>query len=161
MFVKDSNKDALPFTGYWNFTTENPDGCQQCTCNIHGTVQSADGGCDEDTGACTCKRNVAATRDCDQCKYQHYGLSESDPLGCKACDCDPGGAYNNNCDIETGQCQCRPNIKVRAKQHHDKQHHSCRVVAVTQWLTTITLDLLTTCCSRESLREELKSRQRP
>lgn len=99
--------------GFWNFTTENPDGCQQCTCNIHGTVQSEDGGCDETTGACTCKRNVAQVRDCDQCLPEHYGLSEAEPLGCKKCDCDPGGAYNNNCDVNTGQCMCRPNIKGR------------------------------------------------
>ena len=65
------------------------------------------------TGACTCKRNVAAVRDCDQCLPEHYGLSEADPLGCKACDCDPGGAYNNNCDVNSGQCMCRPNIKGR------------------------------------------------
>ena len=75
-------------------------------------MQSEDGGCDEKSGACTCKRNVARTRDCDQCLPEHYGLSESEPLGCKACDCDPGGAYNNNCDVNTGQCMCRPNIRV-------------------------------------------------
>lgn len=31
--------------------------------------------------------------------------------GCnKACNCDPFGSLNMSCDIETGQCPCRPNI---------------------------------------------------
>ncbi len=62
-------------------------------------------------GECRCKRNVIG-RDCDQCKPEHFGLS-SDVLGCKTCDCDPGGSYDNNCDVMTGQCACRPNIKGR------------------------------------------------
>ena len=103
------------FLGYWNFTVENPDGCQQCTCNRLGTVDNG-GGCNEQTGECQCKANVARVRDCDQCKPEHYGLSESDPEGCRPCDCDLGGAYNNQCDVETGQCLCRPNIKVRKER---------------------------------------------
>ena len=102
---------AILFQGYWNFQEANPDGCQQCTCNPLGTVDGG-GGCNEETGECQCKPNVARVRDCDQCLPEHYGLSESDPNGCKACDCDPGGSYDNQCDVVTGQCKCRPNIKV-------------------------------------------------
>ena len=34
-------------------------------------------------------------------------------LGCKPCECDIGGAYDNKCDVDTGQCRCRPKIKGR------------------------------------------------
>ena len=37
----------------------------------------------------------------------------TDPNGCKPCDCDPGGSYDNHCDVITGQCKCRPNVGGR------------------------------------------------
>ena len=40
-------------------------------------------------------------------------VSTLDPNGCKPCDCDPGGAYDNHCDVITGQCKCRPNVGGR------------------------------------------------
>ena len=52
-------------------------------------------------------------RDCDQCRPEHYGLSLDDEQGCKPCECDIGGSWDNNCDIITGQCKCRPNIEGR------------------------------------------------
>ena len=33
--------------------------------------------------------------------------------GCRECDCDIGGAYDNDCDQTSGQCNCRPNIDNR------------------------------------------------
>jgi len=33
--------------------------------------------------------------------------------GCSPCDCDIGGAYRDTCKLETGQCECRPNIEGR------------------------------------------------
>ncbi|KAK2718943.1 laminin subunit beta-1-like [Artemia franciscana] len=95
--------------GFWNFTSENPDGCQECSCNTLGTVGNL--GCDVITGSCSCKRHVIG-RDCDVCLPEHYGLSEH-PDGCKPCDCDPGGAYDNQCDVVSGQCRCRPNVRGR------------------------------------------------
>ena len=35
------------------------------------------------------------------------------PNGCTECDCDVGGSYNNDCDLMTGQCVCRPHIERR------------------------------------------------
>ena len=79
-------------------------------------------GCDFRTGECQCKRNVVG-RDCNECKPFHYGLS-ADAEGCKACDCDPGGAFDNNCDIITGQCRCRPNVDGRRCDQPASAHFS-------------------------------------
>ncbi len=46
--------------------------------------------------------------------------------GCKPCDCDVGGSFDNNCDVMTGQCACRPNIKVYKTKIYDK----CKVVSL-------------------------------
>nr|XP_045621460.1 laminin subunit beta-1-like isoform X3 [Procambarus clarkii] len=95
--------------GYWNFSAENPEGCQACSCDILGTINNL--GCNVLTGECSCKRFVTG-RDCNQCLPQHYGLSEH-PDGCQPCSCDRGGALDNNCDVISGQCKCRPHVSGR------------------------------------------------
>lgn len=95
--------------GYWNFTADNPEGCQACTCHLLGTLNNA--GCNVLTGECSCKRFVTG-RDCNQCLPQHYGLSEH-PDGCQPCSCDRGGSLDNNCDVLSGQCKCRPHVTGR------------------------------------------------
>uniref|UniRef100_A0A1B6DHB4 Laminin subunit beta-2 n=1 Tax=Clastoptera arizonana TaxID=38151 RepID=A0A1B6DHB4_9HEMI len=95
--------------GFWNFDENNPNGCQECTCNTLGTIDNE--GCNVLTGDCTCKRYVTG-RDCNQCLPEYYGLSE-DPDGCKPCECDMGGSFDNQCDVVTGQCRCRPYLSGR------------------------------------------------
>ncbi|XP_042225500.1 laminin subunit beta-1-like isoform X3 [Homarus americanus] len=95
--------------GYWNFSAENPEGCQTCSCDLLGTVNNM--GCNVQTGECSCKRFVTG-RDCNQCLPQHYGLSEH-PDGCQPCNCDKGGSLDNNCDVLNGQCKCRPHVSGR------------------------------------------------
>lgn len=74
------------------------------------------------TGECTCKRFVTA-RDCNQCLPEFWGLSE-DPDGCKPCDCDPGGSYENSCDVITGQCRCRPHVSGRTCNQPEQSYYT-------------------------------------
>ncbi|XP_071580387.1 laminin subunit beta-1 [Temnothorax nylanderi] len=106
--------------GFWNFDLDNPEGCQACTCNTLGTIDNQ--GCNVVTGECTCKRYVTA-RDCNQCVPEYWGLSE-DRDGCKPCDCDHGGSYENSCDVITGQCRCRPHVSGRTCNQPEQSYYT-------------------------------------
>ncbi|OQR67015.1 laminin subunit beta-2-like, partial [Tropilaelaps mercedesae] len=97
--------------GYWNLNESNPLGCQACECDPRG-IRPGSQGCNERTGECSCKENVVG-QSCNACAPGHYGL-EKGSIGCKPCDCDRGGSVNpDQCDVEQGQCECKPGVKGR------------------------------------------------
>ncbi|MEQ2281922.1 hypothetical protein AMECASPLE_035277, partial [Ameca splendens] len=60
---------------------DRPDACMRCICSVEGALNG--GQCEDSTGSCQCKANVEGPR-CDRCKRGFYGLSLSNPVGCKS-----------------------------------------------------------------------------
>lgn len=92
---------------YWNLRPDNPQGCEPCSCNPDGVKE---GGCQMETGQCTCKRNIMGPY-CDRCLPGFYDLDPDHENGCLDCECDLGGALSSTCNRTTGQCRCRPHIE--------------------------------------------------
>ncbi|XP_044604120.2 laminin subunit alpha-5 [Equus asinus] len=87
-------------TGYWGFPN-----CRPCDCS--GRL------CDELTGQCTCPPRTVPP-DCIICQPQTFGCH---PLvGCEECNCSGPGVQeltDPTCDMDSGQCKCRPNVAGR------------------------------------------------
>lgn len=85
--------------------------CQACDCYPPG-LRSTETDCARVDGQCGCKINVEGRR-CDTCKSGFYSLSETDPLGCSQCNCNPIGVANGaiSCNQLTGQCICKQNVR--------------------------------------------------
>ncbi|ESO94906.1 hypothetical protein LOTGIDRAFT_144813 [Lottia gigantea] len=85
--------------GYYGFPR-----CKPCNCPF--------GLCHPVSGECTCPPRVTGER-CDTCKPETYGYDAL--IGCQECGCNQQGVVNEdlNCDDNTGQCQCSPNIGGR------------------------------------------------
>ncbi|CAF89550.1 unnamed protein product [Tetraodon nigroviridis] len=96
--------------GFFGFSADDPRGCQPCQCDRLGTVLGSSQ-CDPVSGDCFCKRLVTG-RTCNTCLPEHWALSH-DLNGCRACECDVGGAVDNHCLAESGQCRCRSHMTGR------------------------------------------------
>uniref|UniRef100_A0A452VEN1 Laminin subunit beta 2 n=1 Tax=Ursus maritimus TaxID=29073 RepID=A0A452VEN1_URSMA len=102
-FYRDPSKDL-----------RDPAVCRSCDCDPMG---SQDGGrCDPHddpalglvSGQCRCKEHVVGSR-CQQCRDGYFGLSASDPAGCRRCQCDARGTVpgTTSCDPNSGTCFCK------------------------------------------------------
>ncbi|XP_075195246.1 usherin [Anomaloglossus baeobatrachus] len=85
----------------YNLSTENIWGCQDCDCDLNGTLPGSV--CDQINGQCQCLPNYQARR-CSQCKPGFHLSSDS---GCGPCICHLHGSINATCDDINGQCYCR------------------------------------------------------
>uniref|UniRef100_A0A8C7UGZ5 Laminin subunit beta-2 n=1 Tax=Oncorhynchus mykiss TaxID=8022 RepID=A0A8C7UGZ5_ONCMY len=97
-------------SGFFGLSADHPLGCQACQCDPRGTVSERPP-CDPVSGDCFCKRQVTG-RSCGQCLPEHWALSH-DLNGCRDCDCDVGGATDNHCSMDNGQCRCRSHMMGR------------------------------------------------
>ncbi|XP_028968222.1 laminin subunit alpha [Galendromus occidentalis] len=86
--------------GYFGFPV-----CKKCKCPENAV-------CDKVTGDCRCPPNVVGVN-CDRCKPTFYDYNKDN--GCEYCDCAVDGVKGGSlqCDIITGDCDCRENIGDR------------------------------------------------
>jgi len=106
-----------------------------CNCHPKGTQRHSDNSllqCNLQSGHCPCKSNVQG-RQCDRCENGYWNLNSDRGeicfnfrrtkrsffylSGCETCKCDPIGAYNISCSVNTGQCFCKPGV---TGQHCDR-----------------------------------------
>uniref|UniRef100_T1HX12 Laminin subunit alpha-2 n=1 Tax=Rhodnius prolixus TaxID=13249 RepID=T1HX12_RHOPR len=57
---------------------------------------------------CVCKKGYRGHR-CEKCDYGWYGYPESGGI-CKPCKCNAFGSEIEECDEQTGQCNCKPGV---------------------------------------------------
>ncbi|CAH1795786.1 unnamed protein product, partial [Owenia fusiformis] len=106
------NKCDVCKPGSFNLSLSNPVGCQDCLCDLRGTIDGSNI-CGSDTmGQCPCK-TYTINRQCDECQDKYYGMEANNTEGCIPCDCDIGGSTSLVCDKISGQCPCRQNIGGR------------------------------------------------
>ncbi|XP_004685295.1 PREDICTED: LOW QUALITY PROTEIN: usherin [Condylura cristata] len=83
------------------------DGCEDCQCNLHGSVDKL---CNALSGQCKCKKETRGLH-YDTCREHLYG---PDVARCKACDCDAAVSLPGSvCDARTGQGARHLNIGGR------------------------------------------------
>uniref|UniRef100_A0A8C8RBX0 Laminin subunit alpha-5 n=1 Tax=Pelusios castaneus TaxID=367368 RepID=A0A8C8RBX0_9SAUR len=84
-------------TGYWGFPN-----CRPCDC---GTRL-----CNEVTGQCICPPHTIKP-ECIVCEPHTFGCHPL--IGCEDCNCSRTGVQElaePGCDVDSGQCRCKPNI---------------------------------------------------
>lgn len=54
--------------------------------------------------------NIAVLYICDYICIQEFHYRPRGSDACLPCDCYPVGSFSRSCDLETGQCQCRPGV---------------------------------------------------
>ncbi|CAF0916506.1 unnamed protein product, partial [Brachionus calyciflorus] len=79
--------------------------CLECACDPYGSIPGSN--CDSLTGECVCKvaNGIGGTR-CDQCSEGYFNFSKATG-SCSTCGCNIAGSYDQNCDLNSGQCNCK------------------------------------------------------
>jgi hypothetical protein len=75
---------------------------------------------------------------CERCAYGHYGYPTVPGGSCIPCRCNTAGSASDECDIETGQCNCRPgSIGRDCSQCTQERHVLISLVCMCKYKVTI------------------------
>ncbi|KAM3603056.1 uncharacterized protein V6R79_015876 [Siganus canaliculatus] len=97
--------------GYYGQPTVPGSSCKPCDC--HGNLDlSMPDSCDPITGQCLrCRQGYGGVA-CDSCSEGYYGDAIT-AKNCQPCQCHTNGSVSEDCNKQTGQCQCRENVVGR------------------------------------------------
>uniref|UniRef100_A0A8C6NUB5 Laminin subunit beta 1 n=1 Tax=Nothobranchius furzeri TaxID=105023 RepID=A0A8C6NUB5_NOTFU len=106
-------EECLP--GYYGNPAEAGGQCHPCQCNNNIDMMDP-GSCDTLNGKCLRCLYHSEGNSCEKCKLGYYGNALVQD--CRACVCNQLGSEpsscpsssNCNCDQDSGQCYCRPNV---------------------------------------------------
>ncbi|KAK0428393.1 hypothetical protein QR680_010776 [Steinernema hermaphroditum] len=100
--------------------------CQPCQCNGN-TDEMAIGNCDRKTGECLKCIGHTTGEHCEVCKENHWGSALAHT--CKPCGCHRTGATDLQCNVDTGDCECKENYEGkqcdRCKAGHGDVDNNC------------------------------------
>ncbi|KAK2856042.1 hypothetical protein Q5P01_004777 [Channa striata] len=114
--------------GYYGKPAVPGGSCQPCDC--HGNLDlSTPGSCDPITGQCLHCRQGYGGAACDSCAEGYYGDAIT-AKNCQPCQCHTNGSLSEDCNKETGQCQCRENVVGRQCDECMPQTHGVTTVGM-------------------------------
>ncbi|CAH1775237.1 unnamed protein product [Owenia fusiformis] len=91
--------------GYFGDPLVIGDFCRPCECSGNVDLHAV-GNCDRESGQCLkCIGNTEGFH-CEKCVAGYFGTAYG--LNCTECACNPHGSTDSVCDIEDGQCTCKP-----------------------------------------------------
>ncbi|CAG9764671.1 unnamed protein product [Ceutorhynchus assimilis] len=117
--------------GYFGNALVLPKGdCKKCQCFPPGTYDfQTEPICDQSTGSCKCKDHVIGIN-CDKCENGYFNILNAE--GCRSCNCDPIGSFNQSCDLITGQCYCRSGVTGLRCDHCEARKYGFSIDGCTE-----------------------------
>lgn len=101
------------------------DSCQPCPCPE--TNKNFARGCyvDRKSVACYCKEGYTGPL-CDRCSKGFFGSPQNRDGHCESCDCNVEGIVSDECDEQTGQCNCKQGVIGRRCDRCELPRHLLR-----------------------------------
>nr|CAD7455143.1 unnamed protein product [Timema tahoe] len=86
--------------------------CQPCPCPFPGRNFARSCHVAPHRITCRCREGYTG-QFCDSCSYGWFGYPKRPGGFCRPCECNRHGSVSDECDEETGQCNCKPGIASR------------------------------------------------
>ncbi|KAJ8669684.1 hypothetical protein QAD02_000943, partial [Eretmocerus hayati] len=98
-------------------------GCLECPCpHMDKKFSSTCEVSNNNEVVCICKPGYSGSR-CEYCAHGYHGQPSVPGGSCEPCECSIGGSLSDKCDMEIGQCPCKPGFTGRDCSKCIKERH--------------------------------------